>query len=186
MDEAEARAVVAEYFSGYKEIVFDQVEGVSVTGNISLRTSAVVRKLPVRFKYVSGNFDCSWNALESLENAPQCVSGSFICPGNRLKDFTSAPRVIGGSFLGHLNPLTSLGKLPFYVYDFIKINFEENIPLLSLLGIKGCKGVLFNGGQEVKNISDIINKYLGQGRPGMLPCANEMIKAGYGSNARLK
>ena len=41
-----------------------------------------IKKIPLRFNKVSGNFDCAYNRLTTLEGAPQSV-GSFDCSNNK-------------------------------------------------------------------------------------------------------
>ena len=52
----------------------------------------------IKFGKVSGNFDCSWNKLTSLEGSPQKVGGSFDCRHNNLTSLKGAPQEVGGSF----------------------------------------------------------------------------------------
>ena len=160
---------------------------VSCTGDVTLVNAHKVTALPVKFKSVDGYFDCSSNKLTSLAGAPQAVGCGFDCTNNQLTTLEGAPQYLEYNFECINNPLTSLAGAPRYVGRFFYLAYDKNLPLLSLLQIKGCKQIIFSNGKTYtnKDLSAILNKYLGQGRPGMLPCANEMIKAGYGSNARL-
>jgi hypothetical protein len=71
---------------------------------------------------VGGSFECSHNALTSLEGAPQEVA-SFYCYGNELTSLEGAPQEIRGGFNCYGNKITSLEGAPknvrgsFYCYD---------------------------------------------------------------------
>ena len=71
-----------------------------------------LKYLPLKFNYVSGNFDCSHNKLKTLEGCPQTVGGIFDCEFNKLVSLEGCPQTIEGNFnCGH-NGLTSLEGCP--------------------------------------------------------------------------
>lgn len=84
--------------------------------------------IPIKFNKVSGNFDCSWNNLISLENSPIEVGGNFICDFNRLKSLVGSPIKIGGFFYCVDNPLESLDGLSI-PYDRL-IYYDPNLQKL--------------------------------------------------------
>ena len=51
---------------------------IDVDDNVNL-TLYSLEYLPLKFNYVSGNFDCSHNKLKTLEGCPQTVGGIFDC-----------------------------------------------------------------------------------------------------------
>ena len=53
----------------------------SSDGDVNLSNLGLT-KLPVKFKYVKDDFNCSDNQLTSLEGVPQKVGGDFYCSGN--------------------------------------------------------------------------------------------------------
>ena len=53
----------------------------SSNGDVDLSGLGLVI-LPVKFKEVKGNFDCTNNKLTSLEGAPEKVGGNFYCSYN--------------------------------------------------------------------------------------------------------
>jgi len=65
----------------------------------------------VRFGVVTGDFDCSFNELTSLEGAPQEVGRNFNCEGNELTSIKGAPQEVGGHFLCSDNKITSLASI---------------------------------------------------------------------------
>ena len=68
--------------------------------------------LPLRFNYVGGYFQCSFNKLKSLEGCPQTVNESFFCYYNELKSLEGCPQTVGGGFDCFNNNLVSLESCP--------------------------------------------------------------------------
>jgi hypothetical protein len=68
--------------------------------------------LPLKFNYVSGDFNCSYNELKTLEGCPQSVSGSFDCANNKLVSLKGSPQTIGGFFGCVNNKLSDLEHFP--------------------------------------------------------------------------
>jgi hypothetical protein len=81
-----------------------------------------LNKLPIKFRNVSGYFDCSYNNLTSLEGTPKWVGGNFDCSHNNLTSLEGCPEWVGSYFLCNNNNLTSLEGGPesvggyFYCY----------------------------------------------------------------------
>ena len=87
----------------------------------------------VRFGKVSGNFNCQYNRLTSLEGSPRQVGGDFNCSDNDLTSLEGAPEWIKmyGSFNCRYNKLTSLeGAPPKVGWSF----FCDSNRLTSLVG----------------------------------------------------
>jgi hypothetical protein len=181
---------------------------VSCTSSVYLPISVKVSHLPVQFKSVGGDFLCYSNDLESLAGAPQQVDGNFLCYRNKLKslagaprvvggDFkclyneleslTGAPRVVGGDFDCSENQLKSLAGAPHLIDGQFVLTYAANLPLLPLLNISGVTRFGFVSNRILTNqdLSVILNRWANTGTRGMVPCAMEMIKAGYRSNAKL-
>ena len=90
-----------------------------------------ITKLPLKFGYVSGGFDCGNNGLTSLEGAPKEVGGYFDCSRNDLTTLLGAPRKVGRDFDCYYNQLTSLVGAPIEVVG----GFDcRNNQLTSLVG----------------------------------------------------
>jgi hypothetical protein len=68
-----------------------------VKGDVNLSDQRL-KKLPWKFNKVSGNFDCYYNQLTSLEGAPKEVEGGFCCFNNQLTSLEGAPEKVGGNF----------------------------------------------------------------------------------------
>ena len=163
---------------------------INYTGQINYMPKDNVKsthKQPLQWNHVGADFMISATSLNTLEGSPNLVGGTFSCAKNNLQNLLHAPRVVMKNFNCSGNPLDSLEGLPSIVHGTVMVPDRANLPLLRLLEIKGCSKIEIrdkDGKIIESDLSKILNKYLGQGRPGMLPCANEMLKAGYGSNAR--
>jgi hypothetical protein len=77
--------------------------------NISLK---ILNKLPLKFRNVSGYFDCSFNDLTSLKGCPESVGGSFFCYNNNLTSLEGSPKSVGRDFDCSYNNITSLEGSP--------------------------------------------------------------------------
>jgi hypothetical protein len=125
---------------------------------------------------------CSSNRLTSLEGGPIKVGDDFFCDDNKLTTLKGAPQIVGGSFCCDNNNLISLEGLPQMINENIQLDYSPKLPLLKLLLVKGLKRIICKMNIEIEFI---MNKYLGKGYSGMVPCARELIKAGFNENARL-
>ena len=71
-----------------------------------------LKKLPIRFGIVTGDFSCDNNELTTLEGSPSRVGGYFICNSNELTTLKGGPSEVGGNFWCSNNSLTSLEGSP--------------------------------------------------------------------------
>jgi hypothetical protein len=69
-------------------------------------------KLPLKFRNVSGNFDCSYNQLTKLVGSPESVGDNFYCNSNQLITLEGAPETVGESFDCSNNQLITLKGSP--------------------------------------------------------------------------
>jgi hypothetical protein len=133
---------------------------VNVTHDVRL---SGIAKLPVKFGTVGGDFYCHYNQLATLEGAPSSVGGNFFCYSNQLTSLEGIHKiikVISGAFYCFNNPIKSGG--------------------IGLILIEGLKKIYAD-----QPAFKIIEKYLGQGKKGVLLCQDELIEAGYEEYARL-
>ncbi|MCK9477050.1 MAG: hypothetical protein M0R46_14080 [Candidatus Muirbacterium halophilum] len=84
---------------------------IDVDGDVNLKRK-YLRVLPLKFRKVSGDFECSSNQLISLEGTPKSVGGNFYCSSNQLTTLEGAPQRVGGVFSCSSNQLTSLEGAP--------------------------------------------------------------------------
>jgi hypothetical protein len=137
---------------------------------------------------VGKNFACNWNKLTSLEGGPSFVGGYFYCYDNQLTSLQGAPSSVGSDFSCGGNKLTSLEG----IHKIIKIingNFYCQGPTMKNSITSGGIGLILIEGLKGTDANHpafkIIEKYLGQGKKGLLYCQDELIEAGYEEFARL-
>lgn len=128
---------VNEYMKelGVKKYHYNEKTGfVDVIGDVSLRKSystKKARKILVKFGKITGNFDCSFCLLLTLDGAPQSVK-DFNCSHNNLKDLLCSPQVVTGNFACNSNKGISLEGAP----PKVDGNFEaSNCDLYDLKGL---------------------------------------------------
>ena len=167
-----------KYFTIDGSIKIDPSTGVvDVDGDVTLMKS--ISLLPVKFGTVSGKFVCRYRELTSLEGSPHYVGGEFNCYTNQLTSLEGSPRYVGGYFYCSGNPLTSFQGAPDHVGGEFVCAYNESLPLLRL--------VVYQRAYMLKvppKVEEIIRKYEGEGKPGALKAAAELIRAGYKENAR--
>jgi hypothetical protein len=171
--------LVAKHFEITGQISVDPLSGVvDVDGDVE-PTGHLIKKLPVRFGHVSGSFWCNFNHLATLEGAPRSVGGIFNCANNRLTTLKGAPSSVGGHFWCYNNNLTSLEGAPSSVGSEFYLGYNRSLPLLRLLQYEDID--IRHAPPEVKQI---ILKYAGTGKKGMLGAGVELARAGFKDNAR--
>ncbi len=90
---------------------------VNVDGDVDL-SSLNLKRLPLRFGIVHGNFDCSKNKLTSLEGSPKEITKDFLCHENNLNSLKGGPKKVTRAYECHRNQLTSLEGSPIQVNSF--------------------------------------------------------------------
>ncbi|OCB75551.1 hypothetical protein B0A79_23860 [Flavobacterium piscis] len=88
---------------------------VDVHGSVKI-TNTSLRKLPIRFGRVSGDFYCYANKLQTLKGSPDFVGGDFNCANNQLTSLKGSPSSVGRDFACHENSLTSLKGCPTHIH----------------------------------------------------------------------
>jgi len=111
---------------------------VNVDGGVYLYRKGLT-KLPLKFGEVSGDFNCSYNRLTSLEGSPSRVGESFGCHNNKLTSLEGAPIRVGGAFYCYANRLTSLEGAPTRVGGGFYCSFNQ------LTNLEGAPEVVENG-----------------------------------------
>lgn len=128
---------------------------------------------------VGGEFSCNFNRLTTLEGAPDYVGGDFSCERNILITLKGAPKKVGGDFYCTGNNLTSLKDIHKIITN-IKGEFycQGNRIKSHVLGLLLIDGITEICGGKNDEWCDILNKYLGMGRKGLLDCQNDLIEVG--------
>lgn len=104
------------------------------TGLVDVRANVIIRytsikRLPINFGEITGDFVCNGNELTTLEGAPTSVSGDFKCSNNGLTSLKGAPSIIGQYFECDCNKLTSLEHGPISVGGYYSCE-KNNITTL--------------------------------------------------------
>lgn len=154
-----------------------------VTGSFSCAYNAGIHSLVHAPSHVGANFNCARCGLTSLEGSPDTIDGWFDCAHNQLTTLDHAPKQVTDLFdCGH-NPLQSMQGAP-NTMGSIEISYHAQLPLLRCLHAQ--LGITLMGGYTYppREIQNLLERYVGSDKAGMLKCAVEMIRAGYKGNAR--
>jgi hypothetical protein len=127
---------------------------------------------------VGKDFSCSKNRLTTLVGGPAWVGGAYFASNNQLTSLVGAPDHVGRSLQVNTNPLTSLEGMPVELKGQIWLDYTFDLPLLRLLETKDMMSY------APDPVRVILAKYAGQGKPGALKAAGELIKAGFKHNAK--
>lgn len=108
------------------DYTINQDGSIDVDGNVDLSkvgqhyNQHQLKKLPLKFRKVLGDFNCSSNELTSLEGCPEYIGENFFCYKNEITNFKHCPKYVGGMFSASTNKLTSLEGCP----EIINGNFN--------------------------------------------------------------
>ena len=147
-------------------------------------------------KIVNGTFLANNNKLTSLQCAPNGVGYNFFCRDNpTLVSFEGAPKFIGRSASFANCGFTSLRNVHKHFKEingfFSVVRTPVKSHILGLFLIKGVKKFMMesqidtNVDKDRQKIEKIVNKYIQQGKAGMMECQNELIDAGYEEYAQI-
>jgi hypothetical protein len=103
---------------------------VNVDGDVDV-WDQVMRRIPIQFGSVTGNFECADCNLKTLRGCPHYVGGNFICYNNNIMTLEGCPQYIGGDMDCTKNDLENLIGGPVSVGG--TMDFGEN-PLRTLEG----------------------------------------------------
>lgn len=128
---------------------------------------------------VGGRYNCAYQSLMSLQGAPHEINGEFLCMRNQLTSLEHMPQKGVTHLDCQYNPITSLQGLSVDL-DSVSCTYRADLPLLRLLNVSS----VFLGYDTPLIVEQIMHKYEGQGKPGAIKAAVELINAGYKANAR--
>lgn len=112
---------------------------VDVDGYVDISDIKGLGKIPIKFRNVSGYFNCSNSDLVSLEGCPVSVGGEFICSNNKLTSLKGCPSSVGsvgGGFFCDGNKLVTLEGCPSYVGGGFNCSCNE------LVSLEGCPDLI--------------------------------------------
>ena len=180
-----------------------------IYGNFDINNNELI-SLEGSPNYVKGDFDCNSNKLTSLEGAPKSIDGGFNCDRNelttlkgapkivkyfscfknKLSSLEGAPSIVDGYFECGDNELTSLNGIPKIINGPFYINVYPHTPLLKILTVTGITEFYFYNNLTssmstmLHVLSDLFKEHYGK-KNAILKVGLEMMRLGYGSNARL-
>jgi hypothetical protein len=129
---------------------------IDVDDNVDLNDFGLT-KLPLKFNKVSGNFECYYNKLTTLEGSPKSVGGDFYCRYNKLTSLEGSPKSVGGNFHCNDNNLTTLLGSPKLVGGFF------NCQVNKILTFEGAPnhvgGDFYCAYNPISNIWDLFGDY---------------------------
>lgn len=138
---------------------------IDVNGSVWLSRKELVT-LPLKFRKVNGDFDCSNNNLTSLVGMPHTVVGNVYVNNNELISLRGCSQNIGGNFNCSQNLLHTLEHSPFKVNGYY--NFKHNPHIKTTkYATSGCKVYMISENlpkeilDNLRHISTIINKQYG-------------------------
>ena len=107
-----------KYLKNYK---INNDDTIDVNGHVHLDNRlGDIEKLPVKFGKLSGNFNCNFNELTTLEGCPNYVGGDFYCGWNKLTSLEYSPKYIGRDFGGDNLTHHVLGNVQGKIYSYNK------------------------------------------------------------------
>jgi hypothetical protein len=147
-------------------ITMDEQGRINVKGDVMWRKHFPTQQLPIQFGKVSGSFNLNGSGISSAHGMPSEVGKSLL-----LMSLPNFP----------------LQELPHKVGGEVWLDYNPQWPLLHLLQIQiGGRIFLYTGDPDQDQVlNTIMNRYRNKGYTGMVPCARELIKAGFKGNARL-
>jgi hypothetical protein len=178
-----------------------------IGGSIDLFFNPPLKSLEGLPEHVTGNLNVAHCRLKTLEYCSQTIDGHFLAQGNRFPSLVGGPQHVGGNYTINESPeLQSLEGGPKFVGGNVYIqadgwdvlhNIHKHFPQINgrlaidgvvtkhLLAIFLIKGLQSFGSFNDQEAVAIVNKYLGQGRKGMMLAQAELVQNGFESLATL-
>jgi hypothetical protein len=102
---------------------------VDVDGSVRLDNLGLT-ELPLRFGSVTGDFDCEYNRLTTLEGCPKEIGFNFCCFDNDLTSFKGGPVKVGGYVDAGYNDIDSLDYAPLEVGDVFHMDMGDSVYMI--------------------------------------------------------
>lgn len=99
-NECELAKIIREHWMIIDQWTVNDDGSIDVNGNVAFSSQIkYLSKIPLRFRKVTGDFDCSGLGLKTLEGCPIEVGGVFDCTYNQFPSLEFAPKRVGGAFV---------------------------------------------------------------------------------------
>jgi len=92
-----------------------------------------IKRLPVQFGNITGDFNIAGGNLITLEGCPKTVGGCFLCENNKLTSLVGGPRTVGSTFRCSQNNLRNMVGSPEKVGGQFSVRYNTG-----LLSLEGC------------------------------------------------
>jgi hypothetical protein len=202
VDKDKILRTLKQYFAYHGDVHIDDQGVVSTTGDVQFTGGQ--KKLPVHFGEVGGSFKANMRKLTTLVGSPHTVGHQFICWGSPITSFQGGPKKVGAEVYARdcqltdligtpectilfvqNNPLKSLAGMPENL-DKFGFTFNPHLPMLKSLQAKKISLYAQEGLDTPLALTcyKILDKYVGEGKPGAIKAAGELIKAGLKDTAR--
>ena len=169
------------FYVGKGKYIIHEDETVSVDDDCRLYNNGQ-KRLPIKFRQVSGNFDVSYTSLTSLAGSPVRVGGDFDCSSTGITNLQGAPRSVGGSFDCGVTEITSLMGISTVIGGTLYFTYRGNLGLLAIPYFSEPFRIYI--GMAPHAVASIVRKYASNNKIGSrLAMAAELINAGYPQNA---
>lgn len=148
------------------------------------------RQLPVEFETAGGGFRIAASDITTLQGCPRSVKGTFFVQSHLLDDLTGGPRQVGDEYIikNGFDLLSLQGLARDIGSGIVEFNLHPRMGVLSLFNSHNITTPIMNSitpGFTIAEMSRIVRRYISKGIAGMMPCAAELIKAGFRDNAKL-
>jgi hypothetical protein len=170
----------------------DVIDGVvNVDGSVKLISN--LKKLPVQFGKIFGDFDISNRELTSLKGSPYHVDGYFNCENNCLTSLDHGPKIVRNNYFATLNDFDDLNGLPEDIGGYLRLDFNEVIPVLKLVSFKCAHFIEQSGnrnshylkiGYMVNDAREDIASGVSTLKQAIWKLSNNLIEHGFEKNAR--
>ena len=174
--------LLLKYFHVHGDISINDDLSVDVTGPVQAKLRSFPdNQLPVKFG-ILGGLMVDNTGITSWTNAPRFVKGHVWANSNPLTDLDQAPVEVTGYFGIFKTQIRDLHNLPKNI-NVLAIDYDAQLPLLPALQ---AQHIDFPSGvsKAPEQVEEIMTKYAGKGKPGMIRAAVELTRAGYKDNAR--
>ena len=158
---------------------------VHVNGDVTLPDGD--SQIPVLIDLVDGDFTCE-SDIKSLHNSPTQVNGTFfIRKVTYLHNLVGGPRDVA-NFSIMQGKIGSLEGLPPIIHYELSLPYQTNLGILRVLLVQNLEDFSMHNvdtGEIDETLGNIMARYLRKGWAAMVPCARELIGAGYRGMAKL-
>jgi len=110
--EEDIQAICKRY--GIENYTINEDGSIDVDDNVYMMHRQI-DKLPLKFRNVTGSFNCARNKLTTLKGCPISVDDSFYCYNNELTSLEGGPESIGGDFDCCHNKIVTFEHLPYSI-----------------------------------------------------------------------